>query len=80
MSALENIKEKIKGFAITNWAIGNKTASHPLPGSKDQADRGRHLARQRTHVGSRRLLGNCWRDEHRRERDEHRRNEMFEHD
>ena len=26
MSAIENIKQKIKGFAITNWAIGNKTA------------------------------------------------------
>lgn len=26
MSALENIKDKIKGFAITTWAISNKTA------------------------------------------------------
>src|ERR1700712_3801854 len=26
MSALENLKDKIKGFAVTNWAISNKAA------------------------------------------------------
>ena len=31
-------------------------------------------------AGSRRLLGNCWRDERRSEHNKHQRNEMFEHD
>src|ERR1700712_4706457 len=26
MSALENIKDKVKGFVVTNWAIGSKTS------------------------------------------------------
>ena len=60
--------------------IGSETAGHALPGPKDQADGRRHLASERTDAGSRRLLGNCWRDERRSERNKHQRNEMFEHD
>ncbi|MBS1916322.1 MAG: efflux RND transporter permease subunit [Bacteroidetes bacterium] len=30
MSVLENFKEKVKGFVVTNWAINNKTAIYLL--------------------------------------------------
>ena len=54
--------------------IGSETAGHPLAGPKDQADGRRHLASERTHAGSGRLLGNRGRDERRSERNKHQRN------